>query len=155
MNRLLQLVENMPFPSMEGELNDIAHANMQSVAISEFPKEEELRGAILAMLERIKDAYKTKATCNYLFYCWFDDLAGELRFSLVPDVGVIPFAGPVVVADGLEEIVDLALIDRTGYVLEEYQESEDAPFDDELPPLKVFFEKYRNTEIDGAKLEWA
>lgn len=93
------------------DINNECHSNMWSFSLSPEQLATVTHEDIATFIRAVASA-RSRQLRNYqpgsmLFYCWHDDMAGQLRFSLVSGShGFLPFGCTVEVIHDLRRIID-------------------------------------------------
>lgn len=80
--------------------------------------------AVDALLKCEKVMGEKWGDIEYIFYCWFDGMASQLRFSSVPKNCKLPFGCQLSVANNIEDIIHLSMNSLHSLVWGELEEIE-------------------------------
>jgi len=93
-----------------GNVNDMAQYNMFIFPINIKDINNNNKDTIISKLEYSKDICKQKwGDKNHIFYCWIDEMAGQIRFSTIPTRNRLPFSAKLKFYSTIQELVILCI----------------------------------------------
>ena len=100
----------------DGGISEIANDNLWAIPISLGQCSGFDEVEMLSLVTQAYEALKRIWRDDFCFYCWYDDMAGQIRFSTLPIVheSELPFQKSIA-ATSLEEVIHRAFqLDRHG-----------------------------------------
>lgn len=113
-----------------GEINEIATHNMGSLSSKDYSNIVDFEKKILSIMFK---TFKEWGSEECKFYCWYDPMAGELRYSSIPaEQAKLPFRADIKIVHSIRDITSKIYQDtecKDGII--SFDDLKEVEFDDE------------------------
>jgi hypothetical protein len=121
------------------------NGNLCTISLTRAQADNLAPDDIISFVHRAADCIDAKRFAmapehRMVFYCWVDEMAGQLQFSVVSSQQPLPFGGDIRVVRDLTIIAHrlLACSYLDGIPRSEFEPADDSPIDDDPYTLDVF-----------------
>ncbi len=91
------------------DTNECAQENMWSLFITERDFQNFQNLELSHFFNQVVQIFKGKWNSEFVFYCWYDILAGQIRFSSISaDSKELPFRREIIITDSIADILAIA-----------------------------------------------
>jgi hypothetical protein len=116
----LKSLESSMFIKQSDEAS--AYENMTTIAMDCFRNKQNPVASLSSFVESLSKIYANKVTgpsSDFIFYCWLDEMSGELRASIIEGNTsiILPFECSLEVTDNLHDFAEKAIAaDANGFI---------------------------------------